>query len=200
MKTAVSRAANAADKGGANAHAQAARRQSERDREDRKLAFLMLTHDRLGDVSTLDIVREQWKSSGSEDVLRILFNQLESMQRKDEQEASKTPLEKLWGGRPRAGEWYMLSLKVGMTFCVKPGCEWEGNKAGTRVRVVQDPRIDSDGDLLLNYAVHAKKGGSLSINPDAMEALEYLAMTNAHDFRLCTPRSCPQCLAVSRRI
>ena len=84
MKTAVSRAANAADKGGANAHAQAARRQSERDREDRKLAFLMLTHDRLGDVSTLDIVREQWKSSGSEDVLRILFNQLESMQRKDD--------------------------------------------------------------------------------------------------------------------
>ena len=99
MKTAVSRAANAADKGGANAHAQAARRQSERDREDRKLAFLMLTHDRLGDVSTLDIVREQWKSSGSEDVLRILFNQLESMQRKDEQEASKTPLEKLWAVR-----------------------------------------------------------------------------------------------------
>ena len=120
-----------------------------------------------------------------------------SKQKQEAAEASKTPLEMLWGGQPKAGEWSMLSLKAGMKFRVKSGCEWEGHEAGTRIRVVQDPTIDGDGELLLNYAVVGQTGGFLAIDPDAMEALKCLTMTNAHDFRLCMPRSCPHCRAVA---
>jgi hypothetical protein len=106
----------------------------------------------------------------------------------------RNPLEVLFGGRPRPQVWEMLSLKAGMQFRVKDGCEWETHAAGTELFVVQDPKVDSDGELLLNYAVVGAHVGSLAVDPDELEAFESLEMTNPHVFDLCTPRFCQKCI------